>query len=78
MVNKLSEKSKGIVGVFSGDDQSGYRYIIGSRCADLRKYANVINSGLLGKGGGSASMIQGRSSSGSKKIREFINALKLN
>lgn len=78
LVNKLSEKSKGIVGVFSGDDQSGYRYIIGSRCADLRKYANVINSGLLGKGGGSASMIQGRSSSGSKKIREFINALKLN
>ena len=78
LVNELSEKSNGIVGVFSGDDQTGYRYIIGSRCADLRKYANAINLGLEGKGGGSASMIQGRSSSCSQKIRDFINAFKLN
>ncbi|MCR4607930.1 MAG: hypothetical protein K5771_09415 [Oscillospiraceae bacterium] len=78
LVNKLSERSKGIVCVFSGDDQTGYRYIIGSRYADLRKYANMINFGLEGKGGGSASMIQGRSSSGSQKIKDFIYAFKLN
>ena len=78
LVNELSERSKGIVGVFSGDDLTGYRYIIGSRCADMRTYAKAINLGLEGKGGGSASMIQGRSSSSSQKIRDFINAFKLN
>ena len=78
LVNILSEKSNGIAGVFFGDDPSGYRYIIGSRKGDLRKNAALINSGIKGKGGGSASMIQGRSSADAQTIRDFFNAFKLN
>ena len=78
LVNRLSGKCRGMAGVFSGDDQTGYRYIIGSSNADLRSCAKAINAGIEGKGGGSASMIQGHSASCAQKIRDFFNAFKLN
>ena len=78
LVNLLAEKCSGMAAAFSGDDASGYRYIIGSRSMDLKKSASSINAGINGKGGGSASMIQGRSSSCAQEIRDFINAFKLN
>lgn len=78
LVNRLSGKCRGMAGVFSGDDQTGYRYIIGSSNVDLRSCAKAINAGIEGKGGGSASMIQGHSASCAQKIRDFFNAFKLN
>ena len=61
LVNEAVKKCSGIAAVFSGSDEGGYRYIIGSRTADLRKAAKSINEGISGRGGGSPEMIQGSS-----------------
>ena len=71
LVNLLVDKCSGYAAAFSGDDENGYRYIIGSRRIDLRAAARLINSGIDGKGGGTAAMIQGRSAATAEKIKEF-------
>jgi alanyl-tRNA synthetase len=53
------EKTERLLGVFSGDDVRGYRYVIASRNIDLRPIAKRINGELNGRGGGSDVMIQG-------------------
>ena len=45
LVNMLMEKCTGIAAAFSGDDENGYRYIIGSSSADFGKITSEINSG---------------------------------
>ena len=73
LVNRLTEKCSGIAAVFTRNEESGYRYIIGSANTDLRKNAAVINCGIEGKGGGSPTMIQGSCRADPDKIREFIS-----
>ncbi len=77
LVNLLVEKCGGIAAVFNGDDESGYRYIIGSRHVNLRAAAREINAGINGKGGGSPEMIQGRAAEKAENILGFVNALDL-
>lgn len=72
LVNLLVKKSKGIVGVFCGDDENGYSYIIGSKNFDLRKCAKAINEALCGRGGGRPEMISGRVSASSDKIGDYF------
>ena len=74
MVNRLMEEHCGICGVFCGDDEAGYRYIIGSRSIDLRKASKAINAGIGGRGGGRPEMIQGSASASEDDIRSFILA----
>lgn len=59
LVNAALPKCAGICGAFSGDDKTGYRYVLGSRNVDLRGAAKAINLALRGKGGGTPDMIQG-------------------
>lgn len=72
LVNLLSEKCTGCAAAFSGDDEHGYRYIIGSRNIDLRKASKEINAALSGRGGGRPEMIEGRASKSAKEIRDFL------
>lgn len=72
IVNAAVEKCTGIAAVFSGSDESGYRYIMGSRTVDLRKAAKIINSGISGRGGGSPEMIQGSCTACSLSIQKFL------
>ena len=72
LVNEAVKKCSGLAAVFSGDDETGYRYIIGSRNADLRKAAKSINSGISGRGGGSPEMIQGSCTACSLTIQNFL------
>lgn len=58
-VNQLVTEHSGICGIFSGDDEEGYRYIIGSSTEDARMIANVLREKLGAKGGGSVAMVQG-------------------
>ena len=58
-VNDLTEKYSGYCGVFAGNDESGYRFIIGSSSLDCRELAVRMRQELQAKGGGSAPMIQG-------------------
>ncbi len=73
LVNEAVKKCTGIAAVFSGSDETGYRYIIGSGSADLRKAAKTINAQLSGRGGGSSEMIQGSCTACSEKIKEFLS-----
>jgi len=59
LVNEAKKRCGGVCAVFSGDDESGYKYIISSTSVDLRQMAKEINTALSGRGGGSSEMIQG-------------------
>lgn len=57
-MNLLLDKGAEICGIFAGDDEKGYRYVIGSRKEDVRPYGEKLKS-LGGRGGGKSEMIQG-------------------
>ena len=59
LVNAGMEKCGGVCAAFTGSDESGYRYVMGSRTVDLRAESKVIHAALGGKGGGQPTMIQG-------------------
>ncbi len=67
---------------FIGDDENGYKYIIGakeekgilynSEYTDLPGFAKIMNGALNGRGGGSRLMIQGSVKTVRKDIEDFI------
>lgn len=73
LVNETVTKCGGLAAVFSGSDENGYRYIIGSRKIDLRASAKEINSGINGRGGGSSEMIQGSCKESAENIQKFLS-----
>ena len=73
LVNVGMERASGVCAAFSGNDQTGYRYIIGSRNVDLRAAAKDINAALNGRGGGRPTMIQGSCSCGRDQIDAFFD-----
>lgn len=72
LANAGMEKCTGICAVFTGDDQTGYRYVMGSRTVDLRALAKAINTALGGKGGGQPTMIQGSVTAGQAAILAYF------
>lgn len=68
LVNLMMEKCGGIAAAFSGSDESGYRYIMGSARLDMRRCAGEINALIAGRGGGKSRMIQGSASASRDKI----------
>lgn len=72
LVNLLCGKCTGYAAAFSGSDEAGYRYVIGSRFVDLKSAAREINAGIGGRGGGTSEMIQGRASASAKMIQDFV------
>ena len=75
LVNAGVEKCTGICAAFYGNDQDGYRYIMGAANVDLRALSKQINTALDGKGGGSAQMIQGSCTASEAKIRAYMESL---
>lgn len=72
LANAGMEKCSGICAVFTGSDQAGYRYVMGSRTVDLRAQAKAINAALGGKGGGQPTMIQGSVTAGRAAILAYF------
>ena len=72
LVNLLMARCGGVAAAFSGSDAEGYRYIIGSLHVDLRAQSRAINAGIGGRGGGSATMIQGRATLPAADIRKYL------
>ncbi|MBO6046305.1 MAG: alanyl-tRNA editing protein [Erysipelotrichaceae bacterium] len=58
MINYMLEVSAGYVGVFNGNDQQGYRYVIAAKSLDARTIGTLLRD-AGGKGGGKMEMIQG-------------------
>lgn len=73
LINEAVKKCGGIAAVFSGSDETGYKYIMGSRTIDLRKHASEINAAINGRGGGKPEMIQGNCTSCSLTILNYLS-----
>lgn len=59
VVNKLMENHEGLCGIFVGDDETGYSFIIGSKTENCQGIATKLREELNARGGGKAQMIQG-------------------
>ncbi len=73
--NAAKEKCGGVCGVFGGNDESGYKYIITSKTADVRALSRSINEKICGRGGGSSEMIQGSCNAKREEIEEAFKEL---
>ena len=71
-VNLLTERCSGIACVFTGNDESGYRYIFGSKTEDTRPLCKTLNGQFGGKGGGKPEMVQGSLSGTQEEIMAAI------
>ena len=68
-VNKAVKEVKGYVGIFSGDDERGYNFVIGSESLDCRELAKTLREKLKAGCGGSAPQIQGSVKATALEIR---------
>lgn len=69
LMNLLLERGATCCAVFAGTDQSGYRYVIGSRKEDVRPYSKLLNEAFNGRGGGKPEMVQGSLTGTEEAIR---------
>ena len=72
LVNGAAEK-RPLAALFAGTDEKGYTFLIGSNQVDLRKFAKDMTAALGGKGGGSATMVQGTVLATRAQIEEYFN-----
>ena len=71
LVNAGMEKCGGICAAFAGGD-GDWKYIIGSRSADLRSMTKEINAAIGGRGGGRPEMIQGSCTASRREIEAYF------
>ena len=70
----LADKVR-IAFVFSGKDESGYKYSVISRTEDVRQTGKDMNEALNGRGGGKPECIQGSVASTAEEIKEYIKSV---
>lgn len=69
LMNLLLEEGAFICGVFAAAGDGGWRYVIGSRQADVRPLGKALNSRFEGRGGGKPGMVQGTLTGSEADIR---------
>jgi alanyl-tRNA synthetase len=72
LINAAKDQCGGMAAGFIGNDEEGYRYIIGSKTVDLRAEGKKINAAIKGKGGGKSEMIQGTATASAAEIRAYF------
>lgn len=70
----LCEKGE-LAAVFSGSDEEGYKYALGSAGRDVRSLGKAFNQVLQGRGGGSKELVQGTCAASRREIEEFLSNL---
>ena len=76
-VNELTERHSGVCGVFVGDDESGYQFIIGSAHVDCTQVASVLREKTGAKCGGKKLMIQGSVQAKEEELLQIMNHLEV-
>ena len=71
-VNAAMDMTEGYAGVFVGNDEEGYQYMLGSRSRDIQDAGKKLNARFQGKGGGRPPMIQGSLNGKEQALKEFI------
>ena len=69
----VMEVCGGRCAVFSGDEETGYKYALGKKDGDLRAFVKEMNSSLNGRGGGKPFFAQGSVNAKRKEIEAFFN-----
>ena len=72
LVNAGMEKANGVCAAFAGKE-GDWKYIIGSRTADLRSLAKELNAAIGGRGGGRPEMIQGSCTASRQEIEAYFS-----
>ena len=72
LMNLLLGRGAAVCAVFTGTDEAGYRYVIGSRREDVRPLCRMLNEAFEGRGGGKPEMAQGSMKGSEEKIRDLI------
>ena len=77
LVNLLTEKTQGICAVCAPDPENAgaYRFVIGSRSADLRPAAAFLRETLGAACGGRREMIQGTAKAAEETLKEAFKRL---
>lgn len=73
-VNSLVAAHEGLCGIFSGSEEEGYKYIIGSKTVDCKNIANCLREKLNARGGGSPAMIQGFVTASKESIMNLLES----
>ena len=71
-MNLLLERGAKICAIFAGNDEEGYRYVIGSHSEDVREISKKLNEAFQGRGGGKPQMVQGSLKGTAKNISEIL------
>lgn len=71
-VNAAMDMTEGYAGVFVGNDEEGYQYVLGIRSRDIQDAGKKLNARFQGKGGGRPPMIQGSLNGKEQALKEFI------
>ena len=66
------DHGKRLCAVFGGDEERGFRYVIGSRILDMRPLAKELNETFHGRGGGKSEMVQGSVQGNESEMRAWI------
>ena len=72
-VNELTTHYKGYCGIFSGNDENGYQFIIGSAHKDCKELIASMRQSLSVKGGGSTPMIQGSIKAAKETLQKYFS-----
>lgn len=72
LMNHVLDAGHCLCAVFHGDEDNGYRYVIGSGKMDVRSLGKAFNAAFEGRGGGRPEMIQGTARGKEEEIRTWI------
>lgn len=72
-VNQLVERYSGFCGVFSGSEEDGYQFIVGSKNKDCKELAQLLRTEFGAKCGGNTPMIQGSVTAKKEKINACLS-----
>ncbi|MBS4980157.1 MAG: alanyl-tRNA editing protein [Lachnospiraceae bacterium] len=72
LVNLLLKRGAKAAAVFSGTEEEGYRYVLGSRSLDVREAGKLLNEAFQGRGGGKPEMVQGTVKGQKEEIQAFL------
>ena len=69
----VQETCGGRAAIFSGDEETGYKYAVGQLQGDLRAWVKELNSALHGRGGGKPGFVQGSAAAKWDEIVAFMS-----
>lgn len=72
LMNLVLKKGTEVCAVFAGNEESGYRYVIGSETEDVRQYSKILKEQFDGRGGGKPVMVQGSVNGSEEAIRKVF------